>query len=287
MSSVDTRPIGAAPRPSHVAALECIDRGHQASSAGDFTTAVSAFRQALELDPNLPMGHNNLGWAHQRLGDNDGALVHYRKALTLNDGLRLAQINLASLLSTLGRFAEAEPIWLSLVSSYPDDRALLDKVISSFLEACNLSNAALVADLYAIVSRGSRWSRSKAADVPVPKVPSPAPLLSTAKLRHDLEQFAYLRGIGVLDEEFQQVLDDYRSALGRLQPSGENARIVLEGEDKEKIGHVYNRIVHRPPGDRVTEVFSGSWNPKSAEDEYLASSTWVVGGGRLSFKSGP
>ena len=271
MSNVDAREIAAAPQPSYGAPLECIERGHQASRAGDFTGAISAFQQALELDPNLPMAHNNLGWAHQCLGDNDSALAHYRVALTLNDRLRLAQINLASLLSRLGRFAEAQPIWLSLVSGHPGDKALLDEVITSFLKARDLSNAAMVADRYAMLTHGSRWSGSKVTDVPIPEVPSPPPILSNAKLRHDLEQFAYLRRIGVLDDELQQVLDGYRTVLRKQLPLGENTRVALEGEDKEKIGHVYNRIVHRPPGDPVTRVFSGSWHPTSAEDEYLAS----------------
>jgi tetratricopeptide (TPR) repeat protein len=275
MSNVASQ-IGAVPQSNHGAALECIERGHQALGALDFAAAISAFQQALELDANLPMAHNNLGWALQCLGDNDSALAHYRKALSLNDGLQLAQINLASLLSTLGLFAEAKPNWLSLVSANPGDRALLDEVITSFLKARDLSNAAIAADQYAMVTRGSRWVRSKAADIPVPEVPSPPPIVSKAKLRHDLEQFAYLRGIGAIGDEFEQVLDGYRTVLRKWHPRGDDARVALEGADKEKIGHVFNRIVHRAPGDRVTEVFSESWSPTSAEDEYLASPLGLV-----------
>jgi tetratricopeptide (TPR) repeat protein len=67
--------------------------------------AISAFRRGIELQPEFPEAHNNLGGALAETGDRTGAVAHFREAIRLQPDLAGAQRNLAKLLET---FTEAE-----------------------------------------------------------------------------------------------------------------------------------------------------------------------------------
>src|SRR5271170_6320985 len=218
--------------------LEYIALGQRHTKNGRFTVATSCFEAALALDPNLPMAHNNLGWIAQRQGNLTGALFCYRRALELNGSFRLAQINLACLLSQMTLNADAQPIWRALINSYPEDRALLDKAISTNLRAGDLLNASWLAEQYALLTHGSRWVKSESA--PIPDVPFPVPLLSVPKLEHDLEQFGYLQSLGALADDFTHVMQGYKRVRERIKPLGGSAPVGLEHEDRLLIGHIYN-----------------------------------------------
>jgi hypothetical protein len=264
-------------RPSgHDGPLEYIAAGHASAAKGRFAAAAVCFENALALDPSLPMAHNNLGWVRQCAGDRIGALLSYRKALELNGSLRLAQLNLASLLCEMGRTAEARPVWRALLSARPRDRALLDEVISVRLKAGELSAAAALADRYARLCHGSQWFTSPGKCAAIPERPFPVPLLSARKLKHDIQQFDYLQRCGVLPNGLADVTDRYRTVLRRITPSDEHGSVELSDADRDLIGHVYNRIVHRRPAPRVKGTLSGTWLPYAAEDEYLGDPLGLV-----------
>jgi hypothetical protein len=81
------------------------------------------------------------------------------------------------------------------------------------------------------------------------------PLLSVSKLKHDIEQFSYLRGLGILANDLTQVIDGYRILLERIKPLGDSGGVELGDADREQIGHVYSRLVHRRPTPRVNDRF--------------------------------
>jgi chemotaxis protein methyltransferase CheR len=55
--------------------------GEQASAAGDHRTAINAFRKAVYLEPEQPLGHFQLGLALEATGDRRGARRAYAAAL--------------------------------------------------------------------------------------------------------------------------------------------------------------------------------------------------------------
>ena len=65
------------------------------------------FVQALRTDPELVLGHYNLGLALNALGDPEGAIASYRNALRYDPGYAAAHENLANSLARRGDFDEA------------------------------------------------------------------------------------------------------------------------------------------------------------------------------------
>lgn len=61
---------------------------------GDINRAVSEYRTALDLDPNIADAHNNLGAILQCIGDQDGAIAEYRNAVQLDADDYAARFNL-------------------------------------------------------------------------------------------------------------------------------------------------------------------------------------------------
>jgi tetratricopeptide (TPR) repeat protein len=94
-----------APARGSTSADEWYRRGCEAES--DPTRAIEAYRQALELDPDHPDAHINLGRLLHEAGDAAAAEEHYRKALGARPGDATAAFNLGVSLEDLGRKADA------------------------------------------------------------------------------------------------------------------------------------------------------------------------------------
>lgn len=60
-----------------------IDNGIRYGNAGNFEKAIGEFKQVLQLDPRNIHAYNNLGAAYFRLGNVDGAISSYSKAIDL------------------------------------------------------------------------------------------------------------------------------------------------------------------------------------------------------------
>jgi Flp pilus assembly protein TadD len=77
------------------------------SEKHQFAEAIPVWRKAVELNPDDPRAHNNLGAALVETGKQDEAMVEYRRSLELNDQSSQAHNNLGSLLAQEGRMDEA------------------------------------------------------------------------------------------------------------------------------------------------------------------------------------
>lgn len=111
---------------------------------GRFREAVDVFDRVSRLRPEIPDTLNNLGVAHQGLGNRDAAARAYRAAIALNPNFDLARANLARLLESIGRLDQAE--------------AELRRAV-----ALNPANAAYARQLAGVLVRQEKWS--DAADV--------------------------------------------------------------------------------------------------------------------------
>jgi len=246
------------------------------SQGGKFAEAEACFRKALELDPRLPMGHNNLGWVREMQGDPQAALASYRKALEYNGALTLAQMNLATLLSRMERPTEASPVWHALVDQASDRRKLLGDIIEICLQHGSVETAAEFAERAAVLNRGSRWWPPAPGKAGGSAPPHPEPQVSIGKLQHDIEQFEYLRACGVVGNEFAIVIENYRRVLENVQSRPEK-RSPLSEVERGLIGDVYGRIVYVRPTPRCSgRALSESWNPASVESECLEDRLGVV-----------
>jgi len=81
-------------------------------AAQQFRSAVSQFRKALTLDPNLTKAYDNQGLCYEALGEYEEAIRNYQEANRLNrqssPGSPWPPLNLGALLTKLNRLSEAE-----------------------------------------------------------------------------------------------------------------------------------------------------------------------------------
>ena len=98
-----------------------IVRGNRAQRAGQFREALAFYQKAVELDPQNPLAHHNLGAALGRAGDHRRALHHLQRSLELNPSSPHARFDLATALSRVGRLELAADQFSRALEIDPSD----------------------------------------------------------------------------------------------------------------------------------------------------------------------
>lgn len=93
--------------------------GNALAAQNKFKEAVSIFRKALEVDPNVPEAHFNIGVLLTSLNRIDEAISSYKKVLKLNPKLTDALYNLGYALQSQNRFEEAGINYQKAVEQQP------------------------------------------------------------------------------------------------------------------------------------------------------------------------
>ncbi len=96
-----------------------LNLGVSQSQSGGFADAVVSLRRSLELEPRQPLAQVNLGIALSSQGDKAGAEAAYRRALQLNAHEPLAWFNLGNIYFEQGKPAEAQDAYERAVASDP------------------------------------------------------------------------------------------------------------------------------------------------------------------------
>jgi tetratricopeptide (TPR) repeat protein len=87
---------------------------------GDLDSALAHFRRAVEIEPNLAEGHNNLGQLLLERHQPHEALAHLRAAVSLRPGLAEARNNLGNALRETGKLAEARQSYAEALRINPN-----------------------------------------------------------------------------------------------------------------------------------------------------------------------
>jgi tetratricopeptide (TPR) repeat protein len=95
----------------------------QLADKKQYDAAVPAWEKALELNPDDPRGHNNLGVALFESGKIDEAIAEYRKSIELNPNSSQTHNNLGSALAEEGKLDESVPEFQKSVELNPDNAA--------------------------------------------------------------------------------------------------------------------------------------------------------------------
>ena len=98
----------AVPQPEAARAL--LDSALEHSARGESTEAILLLQRAVQLDPQAPVIHYDLGNNLARQGRLDQAAASYQQAISLKPEYAAAHYNLASVRSAAGQHEEAEEL---------------------------------------------------------------------------------------------------------------------------------------------------------------------------------
>ena len=96
--------------------------------------AIVCFRRALDLTPDHPELHNNLGGALQEQGLLDEAVACFRRAIDLRPNYSEAYNNLGVVLNRQRRHKEAAILLTALRDNNPDQPKIHDPLIEALIE---------------------------------------------------------------------------------------------------------------------------------------------------------
>lgn len=141
LAAIPALALGAGSKPTKPAtsipeAQKLFADGVAAMEAKSWPVAEKAFRRVLELEPELAVAHNNLGYCLRKSGaeHHDEALRHYNRALELDPELAAALHYRGVLHVLAGREAEAKADHQRLVALDPNLAGRLLEVIASGIE---------------------------------------------------------------------------------------------------------------------------------------------------------
>ncbi|MGI9352959.1 MAG: sulfotransferase [Rhizobiaceae bacterium] len=127
-------------------------QGASAASLGQTDIAIRSFMNAVEINPENPNAHVNLGTALLENSDPDKALIHLEKALELDPELFEGHNNLANALAERGSYERAAKSFEKAISIRPEkveiynNLGLLHQEWGHFEEAKSTFNRALDVD---------------------------------------------------------------------------------------------------------------------------------------------
>jgi tetratricopeptide (TPR) repeat protein len=111
-----------------------VNLGVEMSKRGNYPLAISYFKRALEMNPNLKEAYNDLGRALNDLGRPDEALKYLEAALKLEPNYVSALINRGIALAKLGRYTEALKDLDKALSLDPtDEKAWYNKALICYM----------------------------------------------------------------------------------------------------------------------------------------------------------
>ena len=73
-----------------------LDIGNRSYHEGSFTEARAHLEKSLSINPTLPEVYNSLGIVYRKMGNNDSAIVMYKKTVELDPKSVFAYINLGN-----------------------------------------------------------------------------------------------------------------------------------------------------------------------------------------------
>jgi tetratricopeptide (TPR) repeat protein len=245
---------------------------------GRLEDAIREARRAVRLDPDLAAAHTVIGTSLADLDRPEEALEPLSRALARQPGLGRVLLALAKSLGALGREEEATARYEEAIRANPQfgdawvGLGWLHVGQRRYQEAARCFRAGLVA------KRASRWWPKDGS--PLPPAGPPVPI-NAPKLGHDIEQFAFLLGQGLVPAEFEEIAAAYGAAKDQVERlHGDAATVMLPAAELGAIADSYLRIVHwRETPAHDGPVLGQGWDRREIERRYAVPPgiCWVDG----------
>ncbi len=203
---------------------------------GNLCKAATLIQRAIEMRPDLAIGHYNLGNILKDLGKLEEAELSTRKAIELKFDFPEAHSNLGNILRDLGKLHEAETSIrqaIELKSDLTDAFSalgvtLLHKGEDELALKCFLEITELLRGQTNKESTHNRFST-----------------ISKAKIRHDIEQFEYLASQGYESDRFRNLALLYKKVSAEINWPSETQLLSLSNRHQSLLKGIYNRLIYR------------------------------------------
>jgi Tfp pilus assembly protein PilF/uncharacterized membrane protein YecN with MAPEG domain len=120
----------------------------------DWKTGTRLWRSTLEASPLSPWAHTNMGYTYQKEGNIDRAISEYKKAIELKPNLFDAYNNLGTVYRQIGRYNEALEVYKTLLAINPrytkgynnlgviyNEMGRLDEAVEAYRKAVEINPA--------------------------------------------------------------------------------------------------------------------------------------------------
>ncbi len=204
--------------------------------------AIATYKTALQLKPQSADLVNNLGVVYKEKGDLDEALAKYRQATKLSPNHAEAQHNMGVVLKDQGQLAEAAAAFqqaLNLKPNYPNAHYHLGLV-----------------KLWQQRTSDALDCFQQSAELTFNQGKGTAPgFITKSRLKHDVEQLNYLltrNPSSTFPQEYQKTL---QTTWARCNQETTNSIFVqLTPQEQIALAPSFHRLLHVPQADRVPET---------------------------------
>lgn len=107
--------------PEEYKALLLATEAYEMMRAEKYRMAADVLAKALDIYPELPSAHTNIGLALARLGQTDEAIEHLKVAISLDPTRSAPWVNLASSFQTSGRLKDCVETYQEYLRRFPND----------------------------------------------------------------------------------------------------------------------------------------------------------------------
>lgn len=245
---------------------------------GKFDEAVTAYEKAISLNPQHAISYNNLGNALKDKGRLDEAIESYRKSLSLNPNGADCYFNIGNAFKAQERHADAIASYRAAIEIKPSyaeaynnlgialhEQHSYDEAISSYRKSLSIDpnftdvygNLALTLhtagrsdEAFEQYSKGLQLRRGE--NIVTPHHRS-FRFTTSAKMKHDIEQFCYLAALGQDTNPFESHAETYRKISSEIAwPEQNDHAVALPDDHLSQLEETYNRIVHVVEAPRIS-----------------------------------
>ncbi|MBC92142.1 MAG: hypothetical protein CMM38_00695 [Rhodospirillaceae bacterium] len=201
-----------------------------------YEDAVVDYEKAIALDPLCIEAYTNMGVLFKEEGELETALKYIQKAININPENINSLNNYGAILSDLRQYEEAEDSYKKALSIDPNNIG----VIGNYAILLNIIGKKELS--LSFFSKRLDLARGKYVDnLDLPQFK----YISKSKIKHDIEQFQFLKSTYKGDVRFENLVDIYSKLDKEITwPANDAEWVLLSKSQRERIADSYNRSVH-------------------------------------------